>query len=347
LRRFSRKLAVAAIAVVGGYWAARVVTPLVMPEPENPAASSVTPVASTGVHAKSDSKPGAASGAGDALILDVLQRLDRYPYVAAKVRQSMRVGRERFTGEGAYWQQGQGNLRKSRWELKTLLGDDEAFVAQVFDGDYVWTDRRVPGQRSVSRINISTVRRELAANAPQMLSPGQGRGPDELNPEVLARGGVSQLMADLRRNFAFDEEQTLRRGERTVRAVLGRWRADELEREWPGLSAGGDGWPEQLPHHVLLYIDNDNFFPYLVEYRGGDQASLAQSEAACFPAQDPLASFEFIDVQFAHSFQAELFQFTPTGSDWRDETASVIERLKPPPPKAEEPATARRNGTWR
>jgi len=336
------------LAVVAGYWAARVVTPLVMTEAENPPISNATPVSTPTAPASADSTSSTASGEGDALILGALKRLELYPCIAATVRQSMRVGRERFTGEGAYWQLGVGNLRKTRWELKTLLGDDEAFVTQICDGDYVWTDCRLPAQRSVSRINISRVRLELTPNSSQSVSPGQGRaGPTEANPELLARGGASQMIANLHRMFTFGEEQTLRRGERTVRAVLGRWRAEQLERQWPGLATGGDVWPEHLPHHVLVYIDNDDFFPYLVEYRGGDQASLADSSAACFPAQDPLASFEFIDVKFVSHMQPELFQFTPTESDWHDETGSVIERLHPAPPKTDEPATARRNGTWR
>jgi hypothetical protein len=349
LRRFTKKLAVAVLAVIGGYWAARVATPLVIPEADGPQVSKATPVATELSVPASDSTRSTASGSGDALITEVLNRVEHNrPNVMAKVRQSMRTGHDRFTGEGAYWQQNVGNLRKSRWELKTLIGDDEAFVTQIFDGDYVWTDRRLPGQRNVSRINISRVRRELALNSPQLFPEGQGRGGDELNLEVLARGGISQLVADLNRLFIFGEEQTLRRGERTVRAVLGRWRPAELERQWPGLStSGADDWPEHLPHHVLVYIDSNDFFPYLVEYRGGDQASLAESAASHFPAPDPLASFEFIDVQFANPVPSELFQFTPAESDWHDETGSIVERLKPAAPKEEEPATARRNGTWR
>jgi hypothetical protein len=101
-----------------------------------------------------------------------------------------------------------------------------------------------------------------------------------------------------------------------------------------------------LPHHVLVHIDNDDLFPYLVEYRSGAQASLATSAANCFPSHEPLASFEFIDVQFAVAMPAELFQFSPAETDWHDVTAGAIERLRPPP-KAEEPSTARRPASWR
>ena len=115
----------------------------------------------------------------------------------------------------------------------------------------------------------------------------------------------------------------------------------------PAFPPDANNWPDHLPHHVLVCIDNDDFFPYLIEYRGGDQAVLAGSAAACFPCALPLASFEFIDVKFDIPNRAELFEFTPTESGWHDESGTVIDRLRPTPPKPEETAAARRNGTWR
>jgi hypothetical protein len=130
--------------------------------------------------------------------------------------------------------------------------------------------------------------------------------------------------------------------------VVGQWRPEQLERVWPGISTASVGdWPSHLPHHVLLYIDANDRFPYFIEYRGADQAELATSAVAHYPADDPLASFEFIDVQFAAAMPADTFQFTPPdNSSWTDVTARVIEELRAPPaPMAED--TARREGTWR
>jgi hypothetical protein len=351
LRRFTRKLAVAVLAVVGGYWAAQTVTPLLTERATNAQSATLAATASaasTPPPAVDSTAALVASGDGEKLIASVLDSLERRPNVAAKIRQSMRIGGDRFAGEGNYWQQGVGNLRRARWELKTLLGADEAFVTQICDGDHVWTDCKLPGERKVTRIDVARVRRELAAEGIQSSLEGQGRAaPVEFRGELLVRGGASQLIADLHSLFQFGEEQTLRHGDRTVRAVIGRWRPEALERVWPGLnSASIGGWPEHLPHHVLVHIDNDDLFPYLVEYRSGAQASLATSAANCFPSHEPLASFEFIDVQFAVAMPAELFQFSPAETDWHDVTAGAIERLRPPP-KAEEPSTARRPASWR
>jgi hypothetical protein len=339
LRRLTIKLAAAILAVAGGYYAARLLAPATGRQPDAVAADALpspsAPVEPAAIEA-------AASGDGEKLVLMVLETLERRPNIAAKVRQSMRVGKERLTGEGDFWQQGLGNQRRTRWELKTALTGDTAFVTQVCDGDHVWTDRKLAGDRHTTRIDVTRVRRELAAAD----SPEQGRGTLTESQLLLVRGGLSQLVADLHRCFVFGPEQTLRRGDRTVKAVVGQWRPEQLERQWPGLVTSAEDWPSHLPHHALLYVDNDDWFPYLVEYRSGSQAELASSNAAYLPSQDALAEFEFVEVQFAAAMPANLFEFTPPENDWHDVTARLVEQLRPPAPKLEETA-ARRSGTWR
>jgi hypothetical protein len=333
------KLAVAILAVAGGYYAARLLAPATDRQADGIGADIL-------LSPQEPDKPpildGSASGDGQKLVLMVLETLERRPNIAAKVRQSMRVGKERLTGEGDFWQQGLGNQRRTRWELKTALAGDAAFITQVCDGDHVWMDRKLGGDRLTTRIDVARVRRELAAAE----LPKQGRGAVAESELLLVRGGLSQLVADLHRCFVFGPDQTLRRGDRSVNAVIGQWRPDELERQWPGLTTGAEGWPSHLPHHVLMYIDNDDLFPYLVEYRSGTQAALATSNAAFFPSHEALAEFEFVDVQFAAAMPANLFDFEPAENDWHDVTARVVEQLMPPPPKLEEIA-ARRSGTWR
>jgi len=154
-------------------------------------------------------------------------------------------------------------------------------------------------------------------------------------------------VAGLQRCFTFGPDQTLRRGQRTVRAVIGTWRPEALERIWPSLSTRDPAeWPSHLPHHVLVYVDNDDVFPYLIEYRGPAQASLSTAAAGHFPAHDALAVIEFVDVYFATPMPASLFQFSPAEINWHDVTGRVIDQLRPPAPAAEA-STARRQGTWR
>ena len=339
MRRLPVKLAMAAVAVGGGYWAAMLLAPSGQKEPDD------APVLAIEV-ASSGSKPPPATGNDDQLILEVLETLERRPNIAAKLRQAVRLGDDRLSGEGAFWQQGVGNQRRTRWELTTLVAGERAFVTQVFDGEVLWTDRKLPSSRKVTRVDLGALRRQVGAGA-----DGAGQGgllAGETMPELLARGGVSQLVASMHRSFSFSPRLTLRRGDRTMLALVGRWRPEQLERLWPGAgSMAPSEWPAHLPHHVVVYIDANDRFPYFVEYRGGDQAELATTTDAYYPARDALASFEFIDVQFAAAMPADIFQFTPPDNSWHDITSRLVDELRPPPAAAPEVNTARRSTTQR
>jgi hypothetical protein len=338
LRRLPVKLAMAAIAVGGGYWAAMLLAPTRPKGPHNEPVLAVE-VASSG------SKEPPASGNDDQLILEVLETLERRPNIAAKLRQSVRLGDDRLSGEGAFWQQGVGNQRRTRWELTTLVAGERAFVTQVFDGEVVWTDRKLPSSRKVTRVDIGALRRQVGGAD----LAGQGGSPaGEAMSELLARGGVSQLVASLHHSFSFGPRRTLRRGEKTMLALIGRWRPEQLERVWPGAESMAPGdWPAHLPHHAVVYVDANDRFPYFVEYRGGDQAELANAVDAYYPARDALASFEFIDVQFAAAMPADIFQYTPPDNSWHDITSRLVDELRAAPAAAPEANTARRSGTVR
>jgi hypothetical protein len=331
----------AALAVGGGYWAAMLLAPVGQQEADD------APMLPLEVASIDSNTKASAGGNDDQLILEVLETLERRPNIAAKLRQSVRLGDDRLSGEGTFWQQGVGNQRRTRWELTTLVAGERAFVTQVFDGELLWTDRKLPASRKVTRVDIDTLRRQLGA-----VTDGEGQGgfvaAGGAISELLARGGVSQLVASLHRSFSFGPRQTLRRGDRTMLAVIGRWRPEQLERLWPGAGSMAPGdWPPHLPHHVVVYVDANDRFPYFVEYRGGDQQALASSAEAYYPARDALASFEFIEVQFAAAMPADIFQFTPPDVSWHDITSRLVEELRPPPAAAPEVNTAHRETTVR
>lgn len=339
MRRFTSRLVIAVLTIGGGYWAAQTLAPLAMAplEGEKPAvpmqAPTVMPVSVA-----------AGGPSGDQLVQEVISRsLERRPNIAAKVRQLVRVGEERLRGQGTYWQQGVGNLRRTRWELETLVGSDLAYVTQVYDGEYVWTDRKLPGTRKVTRVGMEAIRRELNAQN----GAGEGGGIAGFS-DAAARGGLSQLVASLERCFTFSSPQPMQLGERTMLAVIGTWQPEQLEKEWAGLSTKPPAeWPSHLPHHVLLYIDSSELFPYLIEYRGGEDAELVTDPHGVFATRNPLALFEFLEVEyFGSTMPPNLFQYTPPDPSWHDVTSRVIEELRAAS-KGASPEMTQREGTWR
>jgi hypothetical protein len=336
--RLPRRAVVAVLAIVGGYAAARALQ-LKLPV-DGPEAVDATTVASA-----DPSQLAAVDADGNALLLRSLNNLERWPNVRARYRQAVRVGEELQSGVGGYWQTGVGNTRCTCWQWQTVVDGQQAVFAQVYDrGGYLWTDTRFPERRSVTRVNVGNLRRDLAAAFNRAGQGGAG-GPTAAELELLARGGLSQLVAELRRSFEFGPPVAATLDGRTVAAIVGQWRSEPLAEQWQGLNPdSADGWPSHLPHHVVVMVGVEDSFPYRVEYRRGSDASLVGSVT---PAGDPLARFEFFEVQWGVSMDPRLFEFTATDVDWRDVTGAVLERLRPAAPVAEAPPLARRDGAWR
>jgi hypothetical protein len=335
---FLRRVGVAVLAIVGGYFVARSLELNFPAAP--PAAGGRAPGSSGGSGAGAELARIKADG--DELITRVLATLERWPNVKARFRQSLRVGEELQTGLGDYWQQGVGNQRRTCWQWQTLIDGRQAVFAQVYDKDgHLWTDERFPDRRSVTRVNVAALRRDLATLAAGQ--GGAGRSAAEL--ELRARGGLSQLIAELRASFTFGAPAAVVEDGKELVAIVGAWREEPLKRQWQSLSPQNPGnWPGHLPHHVVVKVGREDLFPYVIEYRRATDAALAGDGAA---ARDPLARFEFFEVQWGVVMPERLFEFSPTDVDWRDVTAAALERLRPAPPSAQSPPLAQREGAWR
>jgi hypothetical protein len=335
---------VAALAVVGGYLLASSLGLKHGGSTSGGGAGS----APTANHSARASELASPETDGNALITRVLAQLERWPNVAAKFRQVVRLEDDPLHGTGEYWQQGVGNQRRTCWRWQTQVNGQNATFSQVYDkNSHLWTDCRFPERRTVTRVDVTALRRQLNLVVD---GAGQGRagstgGAGDEDLVVLGRGGLSQLMAELRRCFDFGPPTPIGSvgGPRQV-AIVGRWKGESLEQEWPSLS-GDDGahWPTNLPHHVVVKIGENDLFPYAIEYRRGADAAMA---AYFGDVSDPLARYEFFDVRWAVTMPAQLFEFNATDVDWHDVTGRVLERIRPTSPEkvAELPP---REGTWR
>ncbi len=336
MRRFSSRLAMGVLAIAGGYAAARSLG--LKMQGERPA-PTVAPMAVT----QTDAVPGAtgagAEANGNALMTRVLATLENWPNVAARFRQSLRIGDRSLHGGGDYWQHGVDNQRLTCWQWQAKVGEFDAAFTQIYDkNSHLWTDSRFADKRTVTRVDVKKLRRELSLATDAMaenVSAATARA-DEF--ERLARGGLSQTIAELRRAFEFGPPTTVLVGGQPLVATIGSWKADVLAQQWPGLNAASaTAWPDHLPHHVVVKVGPKDYFPYVIEYRRGDDAALI---ATAGEATDPLARFEFFEVRWAvpmAEIADRLFDFTPGEVDWQDVTSVVLARLQPSaPPKPAE-----------
>ena len=276
---------------------------------------------------------------GNALVARMLAGMERNVSLTAKVRQRIWLGDRETQGEGQYWHQSVDNQRRSRWQLRTLAGGETVSLVQVFDRRYVWTERRMGENRKVSRIDIDTLRREMLTRAETAGEAALGVSPQQAT--LLARGGISQLLADLQRRFDFGPPRPALVGERDNQretlAVVGVWKPAELTRLWQGVPYDPaappawplDQWPEQLPHHVVIHCGRKNMFPYLIEYRSAGDAAAATAVNAVASVARPLARYEFFEERFAAVMDPQLFQYDPGEVDWVDETGKMLASLLP------------------
>jgi len=314
----------AAMAVAGGYGLASLVASLQLAGPQNEAAEMAVSPAEPQIAPDLANVP----GAGDAVVARMLNNLEGWPNLAAKLRQSVHVGENHISGAGEYWQRGVGNLRRTAWRLRSLEGEKSTSYEQIYTGKYLWTDRRLAEEPRVTRVDVERVARELNLDVGRFDRPASDSAPSV----ALARGGLSQLVAELQRCFTFTAPVPARHEDLAVEVMIGSWRPEVIEVLWPG-AVGGGSWPEHLPHHVMIATGRDNFFPYVIEYRRVAQQALAESDAGLAPSADPLARYEFFEVRFAATMPERIFEYASNDVKWRDVTARTVERLKAMAPK--------------
>jgi len=286
-----------------------------------------------------------AQTAGNRLATRVLAVLERRASVTARVRHRVHWGEFTLIGSGRYWQQGVGNLRKTRLVLQTQIAEQSASLVQLFDGRYLWTDRQFPGGRTVTRLDPVRLQAGLAGGESPIARQGRPTTATSLLPAAASRGSLCGQLADLIQRFDFEPPREIPWNGRPMVALLGYRKAGERERGGPESRADGENklhssddekqtreaptpWPDPLPHHVLLSVGPQDLYPYVIEYRLADDQRLTTSPEGLLPIADPLARFEQFDVQFAAQIDDRLFELASGDISWTDETGSLIQQMR-------------------
>ncbi len=264
---------------------------------------------------------------GNLFVAQTIKILEQHASITAKLRYQSRLHQQTLAGAGNYWQQLRPHgKRVMRWEMQTPIADQTASFLQVYDGNHLWTDRRLPSGRQVRRLDVPWLQTRLRTDS-------RGAPTDELKKLLAAvegQGGLAQMLADLLRNYHFQAPQPTQLNGLPVSALIGHWRPEQLASLWPEAaklqSDTPPEWPDHLPHHVLLLVGK-NRFPYVCEHRRAADAPLATSLAVLRPSSDPLLRYEVFEVKFAEALNKKLFEFLPGDIQWSDESALVLEQL--------------------
>jgi len=217
------------------------------------------------------------------LLRGAIGALDVPQTLSLRMRQKVELFGQRLIGEGRYWQQGRGQQRRLRLELKMPIAGQVSTLTQVCDGDYLWIHQELPAadgkndnddgsddpQISLTQIDARRVRRAVAR--------AQARGRADLSMRGLALGGLPMLITSLEACFEFDVDQKVA-ADAPLWTLVGHWKPEKLALFLPdqaqtiaaGKPADLSRLDPQIPHEVVVQLGRADLFPYRIEFRRTD-----------------------------------------------------------------------------
>lgn len=257
-----------------------------------------------------------------ALGRDVLAALERRDSVVAKIRFQVRAFDQRLAGTGSYQQEGRGEHRVWRFELRMEVADQLASWQQVADGQHLWVHQHLLESNSLTRIDLARVRAALADR-------GQRPGAAPPSKVWLSLGGLPKLLHAWLEAFDFDAAAADELDGVPVWKLSGKWQGEPLAALVPALGEAPRGGrakqsdlPEPVPSRVVLLVGRDDLFPYRWEYwRRGP------SDAAGKALEQPLAVMEWYEVQLDGPIDRRAFNYRPGDLEVYDQTSSFLRSL--------------------
>jgi len=283
----------------------------------------------------------AAADGADLLIQRVADTCNQLDSVQARIHFQADLFDQHTIGSGIYLQQGRGDARKFRLDLRIPLAQvgvqsKAQVLVRVCDGQYVWEHRELPESETsdiqprstVTKVDIRRVRQALE-QSPKSVSANAGH--------ELMWGGLPKLLDGLQRSFRFtsvradhlDAPSASHEGVDSLRVwvATGSWRPEALRALSPSLANdAAQGRPvsvskqaSQAPDEVALYVGQEDLFPYRLEFRrraekgrGGDEEMV------------PIMQLAFFEVRLNAPIEAEQFKYDQNAEDI---TGNVIKNL--------------------
>lgn len=292
--------------------------------------------------------------AGDRLLLQATGRLEQRSSISARLRYQGNIDNSQIYGVGSYWQQGQGDSLRVRFEVQ--VAGQNASLLQISNSRFLWMDRQLPAGRRITRIDLREVRAATQHDAKSLdeARPGEATWSTLETASLAHSGGLPGLLASIHEHFSLMPPQAMRLASTSptasrpvsipVFAIVGHWRVPKLAAVVAPPQAPEDGVSgavmaqraelqsisPRLPQEVLLLVGQADLFPYRIEYRRLETPAIAPGDAQAAPYQlspSPIVAVEFSDVAFDVPIDAGTFDYSPGNAEWIDQTAVVLERL--------------------
>jgi outer membrane lipoprotein-sorting protein len=287
---------------------------------------------------------GAEQNGAEMFIGRVAAATNQLQSVQARIRYRANLFGTQNVGAGLYLQQGIGEDRKFRLELKTAIGEQKLLTfQQVCDGKFLWQyrdsfnkqgpDKLAPAKPgddaadrpTITRIDLVKVRQTLQDSDRKFTSNALGQ---------LAFGGLPKLLDGLQKSFRFNRVEAGHLDTLPVWTAVGSWSPEGiafLSKDLADQAAHDQPLnlkllPPQLPEQVWLYVGQDDLFPYRIEYRRrtgqGRGGETGQGEMV------PIVTVEFYEVRLNAPINPHEFDYQPGNADIVDNTASYIKEAQ-------------------
>jgi hypothetical protein len=252
---------------------------------------------------------------------DLLERavrsVESRTYISARVKQQGELFGQQITGEGRYFEQRDGPIPRIRFELASEIGSAATSFVQVCNGVTLWTYWKRPDTETWSKID--------AIRAMAAWKQAEGKLPPDAIASLPGLGGIGRLVRGLNAQFEFKTVVADQLGGLPVWRLTGGWRTAQLIRLLPDQKAAIEkGRPpdvtrlaDQLPDGVVLFLGQDDCFPYRVDYLRG---------AARSPRR--IVGLEFFELSFNGPIDAGQFlNFAPGSQAITDRTEEFVRTL--------------------
>ncbi len=260
----------------------------------------------------------------EALVQQAVAALAAQQSISARIRLHADLFGNQTVGAGVYLQQGLGAERQLRLEIKIPVGERLATLQQVCDGNFLWQYHDLADKPALTRVDIHRVQQAIER-------AGATPAPDLRNG--FPYGGLPQLVDSLRQSFRFTRMQAGQLDSLNVWIVAGSWRPEALAPISPELAKqASEGrpldlkkLPPQMPEEVLLYLGQDDLFPYRIEYR---RRPVRQGKQAAEGSdQLPILIVELYEVRMNSPIDPQQFVYQPGSLEVLDTTEQMLKSL--------------------
>ena len=267
---------------------------------------------------------------GQELVAEAVERRLWPPGLEAKTRQSVHVFNQKLVGSGSYSQLANGPKLFLKLELKLRVDDEDRSLLQISDGDSLWEVHGRDDVQTLSHVSLGRLR-EVAAKGLKQDPPLR------LPPSLwMALGGIPRLLAELEKNFVFQDAQPMTVAGHPVWKLEGQWKPAMLANMLPeqkeeilaGQEARLEELPPQVPHGVTLILGRDEIIP-LFPYSFSFYRNVVVDQEAGAVERDALVTWELFEVRIRPDLRSSDFDHRPApNQEVHERTGHYVKRLQ-------------------